>query len=244
MIITASTPGAPASPSFAEAPAGADSLALPAKEVRSGEVRTRFNNFRYGRYEMRTRPPSSNGNFISTLFVFRTPKFQEWREIDIELTADQPRSVYTNLIFANGTSLWNPNIEELVVSFPSGPGARPLPAGFANQGAFHDYGFEWLPDRVTWFVDDVPVRVTGPGGKLALPERAGHIVMNLWIFAIAGGFGGDPTRNAYPLTSEYEWFRFYRWDGEKTYPCAPAPACLPADDLDKSKNNPADGLPP
>ena len=52
--------------------------------------------------------------------------------------------------------------------------------------------------------------------------------MNLWIFAMAGGFGGDPTRNQYPMAAEYEWFRFYKWDQETRYPCADPPGCLRA----------------
>jgi beta-glucanase (GH16 family) len=121
----------------------------------------------------------------------------------------------------------------------------PLPAGFRNQGEFHTYAFEWLPDKITWFVDGVPIRVKTPGGKRPIPQHSAKILMNLWIFSIANGFGGaDPGRNVYPMTAEYEWFRFYKWDREDRYPCANPPACLPAEDKRKSKNNPADGLSP
>jgi beta-glucanase (GH16 family) len=243
LVITARNEAAPGSTSFAEAPLQASAGFVAAKALKSGELRTRFNNFRYGRYEARLEPPTSAGNFIATMFVLRTPKFQEWREIDIEVTADRPGGVMTNLIFANNVFSWNASIEDSVDGFPSGPGARPLPPGFANQPQLHTYAFEWIPGRITWLVDDVPVRVTVPG-KLPVPERSAKILMNLWVFAIAGGFGGDPTRNTYPLSSEYDWFRFYKWNGDDRYPCAAPPACLPPEDLDRSKNNPDDGLPP
>ena len=54
-----------------------------------------------------------------------------------------------------------------------------------------------------------------------------------WVFENSG-FGGDPTKNTYPFTGEYDWFRFYKWDQDDKYPCAP----LPADDKDLSANNP------
>jgi beta-glucanase (GH16 family) len=243
MLITARTPGVKGSNSFAEPVTDGDAGFVANKEVASGEMRTKFNNYRYGMYEARFRPPQSNGNFVSTLFAFRTPKFEDWREIDIELTADRPLKPFTNLIYANGVGAWNPSIAQSGENFPEGPGTKPVPAGFNHQSDFHTYAFEWLPDKVTWFVDGTPIRVKGAGG-LPVPEKSAKIVINLWIFAIAGGFGGDPTRNAYPLTAEYDWFRFYKWDNDKTYPCTGVPDCLPGEDRNKSKNNPSDGLPP
>ena len=44
------------------------------------------------------------------------------------------------------------------------------------------------------------------------------------------------------MATEYEWFRFYKWNQDSTYPCATPPSCLPAEDLDESKNNADDGL--
>jgi hypothetical protein len=243
LVITASKQNMPGSDSYAEPVTDGPAGFVPTKPLKSGELRTKFNNFRYGRYEARLQPPTSSGNFISTLFAFRTPKFQDWREIDIELTADKPTTVGTNIIYANNVGAWNESIQEFFDMLPQGAGAMGLPGGFNHQGAFHTYAFEWLPDSITWFVDDVPVRKK-TGGGLPIPEKSAKIIMNLWVFATAGGFGGDPTKNAYPLSAQYDWFRFYRWDGDKSYPCASPPGCLAADDRDKSKNNASDGLDP
>jgi hypothetical protein len=67
--------------------------------------------------------------------------------------------------------------------------------------------------------------------------------MNLWVFTNDALGGGDPADNTYPITGTYDWFRFYRWDGDTNYPCEGAPGCLPDADLELSKNNPKDGLP-
>ena len=54
----------------------------------SGELRTRHNQFRYGRYEVTMKAPevqpgnpNINGNFIAAMFVYKDGRFEEWREI-------------------------------------------------------------------------------------------------------------------------------------------------------------------
>jgi hypothetical protein len=63
-------------------------------------------------------------------------------------------------------------------------------------------------------------------------------MMNLWVF---GGNGdvpfGNTTRNVYPFFSTYEYFRFYKWDQETTYPYEDITQ-LPKADTDFSRNNP------
>ena len=50
--------------------------------------------------------------------------------------------------------------------------------------------------------------------------------------------------NRYPMHNEYDWFRFYKWDGHKQYPCTGiGEGCLTADDKYLDGNNPCDGRP-
>ncbi len=173
---------------------------------------------------------------INTLFVFRTPKGQNWREIDIEVTGDSPSAVTTNVLWANDKSEWNASFQDAATP--------PAPGGFQSREAFHTYAFEWTPTEIKWFIDDQPVRTKATGGIVAIPEMSAKIMMNLWIFNPSGGFGGDPSTNVYPMVAEYDWFRFYKWDGDTTYPCSGPPACLPEGDRDRSKNNPEDMINP
>ena len=241
MVLTARQQRVPRSPSYAEPDPNADVGEVLTKDLSSGELRSKFNNYRYGRYEARMKAPTTNGgNFIATLFVFRTPKFYQWREIDIEVIGRDPGGLITNLIYGDDRLGWSPDIEDRGDVVPGSPA---LPAGFNNQTDFHTYAFEWLPNKITWFVDGKEVRVKNQGGGRPIPQHSAKIMMNLWIFNGAA-FGGDPTRNNYPMASEYEWFRFYKWDQDNQYPCADPPGCLPAEDKRKSKNNPNDGLAP
>jgi len=211
------------------------------KDLRSGELRTRHNMFRYGYYEVRMRAPTVhpgnahiNGNFIATMFTFRTAKFKYWREIDIEVTGDTPKSVTLNVISADNTRSWHAGM-----AAPKGHHAH------SNlRSGFHTYAFEWLPSGITWFLDGHAIGFHGPGQRIPIPNLSAKIMMNLWIFAGSHFGGSQGWNNQYPMHSEYDWFRFYKWDGDRQYPCADAGgSCLPNSDRFLSSNNPCDGIP-
>ncbi len=243
MLITAAKMPQVTSMSFAE------NMSIGPKPISSGEFRTKYNNYRYGWYEARYKPPTSSGNFISTMFTFRTPKTIAWREIDNELTANGLTILGTNVYWENNAGNYNcAYADQLDV---------PL-TGIANvQSDFHVYAFEWTPTSIKWYVDDMthPVRTKTPTevvtncpgstNTVAIPELSAKILMNLWVFAAANGYGGaDPTKNVYPMTATYDYFRFYKAaTGESTYPCSPTPSCIAHSDIILSKNNPTDGVP-
>ncbi|HET6283215.1 MAG TPA: glycoside hydrolase family 16 protein [Polyangia bacterium] len=206
-----------------------------AQPLSSGELRTKYNNFRYGRYEVRFKPPTSRGNFISTMFTFRTPKTIFWRELDVELTASSVSQVGSNIVWGNNQTGYGGTMNAYQAI--NGPG------GYDNQADFHVYAIEWLPTKVTWFLDGQMIRTAQAGGGPTIPERSAKIMMNLWIFGSNYAFGGSNNPpNQYPLFAEYDWFRFYKSDMENTYPCWDVPTCLPHADLIRSKNNPNDGV--
>jgi beta-glucanase (GH16 family) len=211
---------------------------IPFKPLMSGEMRSRYNLFRYGRYEARIKAPEIqrgkpwvNGNFISTVFAYRDANAHHWREIDFEITANAPNSLTTNLLYADGTKNWKPYLQD----------SRQPRLGNVNlREEFHTYAFEWTPKGVVWFVDGKEVR---RGSHLKVPELSTKIMMNLWIFT-GGAFGGPQIHNNdYPFHSEYEYFRFYKWNGDDKYPCSDmTSSCLTADDMYLTGNNPCDGI--
>jgi hypothetical protein len=208
------------------------------KPLTSGELRSRHNMFRYGRYEVRMKAPevqkgnpNVNGNFISTMFVYRDANAHHWREIDFEITADGPNSLTTNQLYADGTKNWKPYLQD---------SRKPYIGNINVRSDFHTYMFEWTPSGVVWFVDGKEVR---RGSKLKTPEMSTKIMMNLWIFT-GGHFGGNQIyNNRYPFHAEYEYFRFYKWDKDDKSPCADGgTSCLTEDDSYLSGNNPCDGI--
>src|SRR5690606_19323954 len=176
-----------------------------------------------------------NGNYIATLFTFRTPKTLYWREIDIEVTGDTENVVTTNVIYGDNQAQWSEGIADADAAVMEGVNSRT---------DFHDYAFEWLPTGITWYVDGEVIRTYGTNEKRPVPELSAKIMMNLWIFNDSAGFGGpEIENNQYPMRSEYEWFRFYKWNGDNSYPCAAMDeSCLSAGDKGSSSNNPCDGI--
>ena len=218
--------------------------------VASGaEFRSIYNDFRYGRYEVRMKsPPGGTNNFLHTMFAYRTPAFLGWREVDIELTASPQNNFISNVIIGPpGTRKWMETIAEATTDYPTGgDGAAALLPGFNTSADFHTYAFEWLPEQIKWFVDGNLVRVKKDGvgnHNLPVPKDSTKIMMNVWVFGNTGLGGGDPALNQYPIHGEYDWFRFYKADVDTTYPCVNTPSCLPSDDLRFAKNNWKDPLP-
>ena len=253
LILTAAKGGAaqPAA-SFAENKTGG----IGQQPIISGEFRTRYNNYRYGWYEARYKPPvapaARPGNYIAAFFAFRTPRNIDWKEIDVELTpggAPGPGALGTNAYFRNNNGLddYSPNraaTDEMVA----------LPAGTNVQADFHVYAFEWQPTFIKWYFDGALKRTYVPPATgvnadmqpnaIGIPDESTKIMLDLWIFATPMGFGGDdPTQNVYPLSSTYDYVRFYKWDMDMTYPCSPAPSCVKPTDCINSKNNPEDHVP-
>jgi beta-glucanase (GH16 family) len=155
----------------------------------------------------------------------------------MEMTGNSAGALTTIVNYANNQAVWVPGIEDAA--------STSLGNGFTSRTATHVYAFEWTPDQIVWFVDGTVVRTGANSGandlKVDVPEKSAKILLNLWVFA-NNAYGGDPANNKYPLYTEVDWFRFYRWNDDTTYPCNPVPACLSAADKDMSKNNAEDGV--
>jgi len=211
--------------------------------VWSGELRTKYNNYRYGYYEVKYQAPVANpgmemtdtasGDYLSTMFIFRTPKNVVWNEIDIELEPNHHNQIGGNVVNAQGA-----------VGYPGG-NADPLmgvngPAGYAITQE-HIYAFSWTPTKVEWFMDGVSIHSfagrpgTGPTNSDPIPTLSAKIMMNLWVFS--GNAFGDGKNNKYPFHATYDYLHFYKFSGEAKYPCDPVPGCLDATDKTKSAQN-------
>eukprot|EP00929_Paragymnodinium_shiwhaense_P064592 TRINITY_DN3237_c0_g5_i1.p1 TRINITY_DN3237_c0_g5~~TRINITY_DN3237_c0_g5_i1.p1 ORF type:complete len:606 (-),score=119.52 TRINITY_DN3237_c0_g5_i1:286-2055(-) len=213
---------------------------VPRKPLISGELRSRYNAFRYGRYEVRMKAPEVqpgkphvNGNYIATMFVYRDANAHHWREIDFELTGDRTNSLTLNLLVADGTKNWRPFLQDT---------RKPWLADVNLRKDYYTYAFEWTSKIVIWYFDGKAVR---KGTRLKNPDKSCKIMMNTWIFGPGSGFGGGQKyNNRYPMRTYYEYFRFYKWDEEKEYPCQDlSPNCLKEDDHFLATNNPCDGIP-
>ncbi len=196
-----------------------------------GEIRTN-NKFKYGRIEARFRTPTTAvTGFISSLFTYDVNNF-EWRELDIELEGGRPGSMQSNYIFGNNADQWN---YEWQATRTWGAWER-LHATPKATSDWIVYAMEWTPEHVIWYMDGVEVRrmtndeldgnpMVEPQIEAAwIPENETKIMMNFWIPTreVGVNFGGDPIGNQYPMTAEYDWFRYYEYTpGNVTQPEQP-----------------------
>jgi beta-glucanase (GH16 family) len=239
-VITATGDGVtnPGYPTFAEGELNNfPAVVTGTTTVKSGELRTKYQNWRYGRFEARMKTPN-NSNVIGAFFTFRNPKWLEWREIVFEITpANAPTSAGTDLVWGHNAAAFG--------NASNAYSAKPVPS-LADGGTiyddFHTYAFENLPTKTNWFVDGAQIRQeTGTGVKLA--DMAMKIMFNLWVFPSGSWGGGMAALNVYPMSMQIDWVRLYKSDADTVYPCSPLPSCQPAGDRPFQKNNAEDGLP-
>lgn len=195
-----------------------------------GELRTVDDRrFHYGRFEARMKAPNraTASGYISSLFTYRfdtdpnsdTPESTEWEEIDVELEGGRPDKFQANLIYGKDTwEWWRTRVY--------GAWEDKIEVGPVDE--WRVFAIEWLPDSIRWYVDGELVKTLtaddidckpdciAPQEKpTPIPNNPTTIFMNFWIpnDDIQDYFGGNKERNQYPMTTEYDWFRYYRWDG-------------------------------
>lgn len=144
----------------------------------------RTNDFyHYGYYETSMQAIKNDG-VVSSFFTYTGPSDNNpWDEIDIEILGKDTTKVqfnyYTNGI-GNHEYMYN--------------------LGFDASEGYHTYGFDWQPDKITWYVDGKEVY----SATIDIPSTPGKIMMNVWP-----GIGVDSWLNPYdgitPLTANYQW---------------------------------------
>jgi hypothetical protein len=214
----------PARQSYAAALSPNRQGTVPEMDIWSGELRSRYNNYRYGWYEFKASAPRANGarGFIAEMNVMRDPRNVQWAQLGFNLGLGTPNQVTGVIVNAAGVSDWG-QTGGVLSGFEGAP-------DFSNQQE-HVYALAWTPNDVHWFVDGALVLATGADGPVAIPSHSGKIKLAFWVL-------GDEMAQL-PLHATFDYVRFYRYDGEPTYPCAPTPTCLPAPDKTSSaQNNP------
>lgn len=146
--------------------------------------------YHYGLFEVRMKPIKNDG-VVSSFFIYTGPSDNNpWDEIDIEFLGKDTTIMQVNY-FTNGQGN-----HEFIYNL-----------GFDASEDFHTYGFEWLPDSITWYVDGKPIHTATEN----IPVTPGKVMMNVWP-----GIGVDAWLNPFdgnvPLTAEYDWFRITQYN--------------------------------
>ncbi|MDY4414670.1 MAG: glycoside hydrolase family 9 protein [Ruminococcus sp.] len=147
----------------------------------------RTNDFyHYGYYETSMQAIKNDG-VVSSFFTYTGPSDNNpWDEIDIEILGKDTTKVQFNY-YTNGQG----NHEYM------------YDLGFDASEGYHTYGFDWQPDKITWYVDGKAVY----SATSNIPTTPGKIMMNVWP-----GTGVDEWLNPFdgttPLTARYQWVTY------------------------------------
>jgi len=155
-------------------------------QTRGAEYRT-LDSYLYGRFEARIKPSQGDG-MLSSFFTFDDPA-DPWGEIDIELLGLYDHTVDLNTITTGQASHirqhyipFNPHLE------------------------FHDYGFEWTPEYVAWFIDGEEI-FQQSSTHITEMDSAQKIMMNIWQPVYADWVGTFDDR-ILPRFSYYDWVKY------------------------------------
>ena len=142
--------------------------------------------FGYGMYDVSMKPIKNDG-VVSSFFTYTGPTDGTvWDEIDIEFLGKNTNQVQFNY-YTRGQGN-----HEYVYNL-----------GFDASQSFHQYGFYWDKNSITWYVDAKPVYTA----TRDIPTTPGKIMMNVW-----NGKGVDEWLNRFngraPLTAQYDWISY------------------------------------
>lgn len=181
--------------------------ALCSGEAYAGANYSSIDFYSYGRVEARFQAASGAG-LVSSLFTYTGPSDgNPHDEIDIEILGQDTTKMQANY-FVGGV----------------GGHEHVIDLGFDAAAGLHTYAFEWRPDRIDWWVDDVLVYSVAAA---VLPATPGRIMMNLWaVDASAEGWAGHYDGSA--ATSVYDYVAYASLDELATVPEPATPALLAA----------------
>ena len=129
------------------------------------EIRT-YKGYLYGYFGARMKTFKHPGT-VQSVFTYNGGRYI-WDEIDIEFLGKDTTHVQFNY-YSNGRGgheYW-------------------YDLGFDSSEDFHDYGFKWEEDRITWYVDFKPVYAAeaklGQWGNFFINVWAGQPSVNNWL---------------------------------------------------------------
>mgnify|MGYP001623942216 FL=1 len=155
--------------------------------------------YKYGYYGVCMKPSGVDGS-VSTFFTYTGPyeeydeegNLHPWDEIDIEFVGGDTTRVQFNYYAGAdpANAIGHEHWHEL---------------GFDAAEDFHEYGFLWEEERITWYVDNEPVhQVTAKKSPEGIPSYPSRIMASHWVVnengeAWAGEYDGSETH------AEYKW---------------------------------------
>jgi endo-1,3-1,4-beta-glycanase ExoK len=162
------------------------------------EIRTKA-RLGYGLYEARIRSAAGSG-LVTAFFTYVGPPTgsAEHDEIDFEFLGKDPHTVNVTQ-FTNGKPY----------------DGKVIQLDFDASQTFHNYGFEWTPDKIRWYVDGKVVSETPVGDKI--PRNPGNLHFMLWSGSQVQDAWMGQFSYTIPVTADVEWVAYTPTDAPCTF---------------------------
>ncbi|HWA73491.1 MAG TPA: family 16 glycosylhydrolase [Polyangiaceae bacterium] len=151
-------------------------------------------SYRYGRFEARIRFAAGDG-VISSFFLWKVGSEVSgayWNELDFEKLGADCR-MQTNTLYGN--------------PMKSGEQVGTMPADMCT--AYHDYGFEWTPTYIAWFIDAQEIRRETGAVAAAFADNASEgMRMHFNVWPGNANFGGNFNPSILPVRQFISWVQY------------------------------------
>uniref|UniRef100_UPI00262B3AB5 family 16 glycosylhydrolase n=1 Tax=uncultured Sulfitobacter sp. TaxID=191468 RepID=UPI00262B3AB5 len=127
----------------------------------------------YGSYEV-VMAPSATSGVVSSFFLYNNTFFggSQHNEIDIEFLGEDTTQIHLNYYYGQERL----GAHQTVV----------VDLGFDAAAALHAYRIDWLPDGISWYVDNALIfTVPADTAPVPIPDEGMKMFMNIW----SGGAG-------------------------------------------------------
>lgn len=154
------------------------------KKQFSGAAIQSKEKFSYGLYEIRLRSKTANGLMFSFMTYSKEPPFSL---ISLELPGQNEHFIAYNHQTTPSVMNYKYDVVE------------------NNAEEWNVYGIEWLPDRITWYINGVQVFKQ----TISIPTGMQHILLSAWI-AGNEGWAGMVDPKELPVAVEVDWVKYYK----------------------------------
>lgn len=174
-------------------------------------VETTNENFHYGYYEIRAKMDHRPGFFPAIWLINSITNPPHYSEIDIcEIIGNQQRTdpLSNSLMVQNH---FTSNLHPLFPTLDSGKFYKEIPINDYRQ--YHTYGLDWQPNKISWYIDNVLVRIAYPtlpfdvSMRLVFDVKVTEPLVQLFYG------GGNPYTPDYPAKMYIDYFKFYQLKG-------------------------------
>ncbi|KAF2148378.1 glycoside hydrolase family 16 protein [Myriangium duriaei CBS 260.36] len=156
--------------------------------VKTAELAAVRNDMLFGSYRIGMKMPAQAGT-CTAFFWYRN----DTSEVDLEFLSREVN--LTNSSYPAPLNLVLQTLESAQQGYDASktPYFKVQPLPFVPSAGYHEYRFDWLPDRVTFFADSVPLFTITE--QAVIPKDPGHLIINHWS-------NGDPGWLAYFNSSD------------------------------------------